>query len=118
VILVDTSVWIDHFRVAERRLVAHLLDDQVVAHQFVIGELAVGSLRRRAEILELLATLPASPIATHPEVRGLVETHGLAGTGLGWVDVHLLASARLGGHGLWTKDRRLMKAAGRLGLAT
>jgi predicted nucleic acid-binding protein len=116
VILVDTSVWIDHFRSADRALVARLLDDQVVCHPFVVGELAVGSLRRRAEILGLLAALPAAPVVGHAEVIRFVETQRLAGVGLGWIHVHLLASARLAGHDLWTTDRRLNAAARRLGL--
>jgi predicted nucleic acid-binding protein len=117
VILVDTSVWIDHFRSADRTLATYLLDAQVACHPFVVGELAVGSLRRRAEILRWLEALPAAPVVSHTEVMLFVETYGLAGVGLGWIDVHLLASACLAGHDLWTNDRRLEAAARRLGLA-
>lgn len=116
-ILVDTSVWIDHLHAADRALAAHLLDGRVACHPFVIGELAVGSLRRRAEILGLLGALPAAPIVSHGEVLTFIEARGLMGLGLGWIDVHLLASARLTGYTLWTKDRRLARAASRLGVA-
>ncbi len=116
-ILVDTSVWIDHLHAADRALAAHLLDGRVACHPFVIGELAVGSLRSRAEILELFGALPAAPIVSHGEVLMFIEAQALSGLGLGWIDVHLLASARLAGDTLWTKDRRLARAASRLGVA-
>ena len=116
-ILVDTSVWIDHLHAADRSLAAHLLDGRVACHPFVIGELAVGSLRSRAEILGLLGALPAAPIVSHGEVLMFIEARALMGLGLGWIDVHLLASARLAGYALWTKDRRLARAASRLGVA-
>jgi predicted nucleic acid-binding protein len=118
VILVDTSVWIDHLRSADPILVEHLLESRVLCHPFVIGELAVGVLRRRAELLDLLHALPSAPVAGHAEVLAFVEAHRLMGTGLGWIDVHLLASARLASHGLWTKDRPLTNAARRLGIAS
>ena len=117
-ILVDTSVWIDHLRGLDRTLVAHLLDGRVVCHRFVIGELAVGSLRNRSEVLSLLATLPAAPVVSHEEMLAFIDAHALMGLGLGWIDVHLLASARLAGQLLWTRDRRLAKAASGLGVAT
>lgn len=114
--LVDTSVWIDHFRRANPDL-EHLLDEgRVVTHPFVIGELACGSLSRRGEVLRLLEALPAAPVATHDEVMTFVERRRLHGSGLGWIDVHLLASARLSGHSLWSADRRLRSAALRFGL--
>jgi predicted nucleic acid-binding protein len=118
VILADTSVWIDHLRAADPALVALLLDGRVVCHPFVIGELAVGSLRRRAEILGLLEALPATPVVSHREVLSFVDVHRLMGLGLGWIDVHLLASARLVGDHLWTRDRRLARVALQLGVGS
>jgi predicted nucleic acid-binding protein len=117
VILVDTSVWIDHLHAVDRSLAAHLIDGRVACHPFVIGELAVGSLRSRTEILGLLGALPAAPIVSHAEVLTFIEVQVLMGLGLGWIDVHLLASARLAGYSLWTKDRRLARVASRLGVA-
>lgn len=117
-ILVDTSVWIDHLRGRDRTLVAQLLDGRVACHPFVIGELAVGSLRNRSEVLSLMATLPAVPVVSHAEMLAFIDAHALMGLGLGWIDVHLLASARLAGQSLWTRDRRLAKAASRLGVTT
>ncbi len=116
-ILVDTSVWIDHLRGRDRTLVAHLLDGRVACHPFVISELAVGSLRNKSEVLSLLATLPAAPVVSHEEMLAFIDAHALMGLGLGWIDVHLLASARLAGQPLWTRDRRLARAASRLGVA-
>jgi len=111
VILADTSVWIDHLRNGNRALVRHLDAGEVVCHPFVIGELACGRLSPRGAILGLLERLPAVPVASHDEAMTFVEAHRLDGRGLGWVDVHLLASALLGGARLWTLDRRLADAA-------
>jgi predicted nucleic acid-binding protein len=116
-ILVDTSVWVDHFRNADSRLTDLLLDGQALCHSFVVGELACGNLRRRAEVLVLLRALPQLPVLASEEALGFVEAHHLMGEGLGWVDVHLLASAHVSREGLWTKDRRLGEAARRLGVA-
>lgn len=117
--LVDTSVWVDHFR-GEKRAngLADLLDEQDLAvHPAIVGELALGYLgRRRREVLESLAELPVSVVAENGEVLEMVETHGLHGLGIGWVDAHLLASALLSGVRLWTFDRRLQAAAGRAGV--
>jgi predicted nucleic acid-binding protein len=117
-ILVDTSVWVDHLRRGGRGLETLLNDGKVLCHPFVVGELACGNLNNRAEVLSLLAALPAGPVASHDEVMFLVEDRGLTGKGLGWVDVHLLASAMLAGGRLWTKDRSLSAAADRLGVGT
>ncbi len=115
--LVDTSVWINHFRRPNMDL-EHLLDEgRVTTHPAVIGELACGSLRRRAEVLRLIEALPTAPVATHGEVMIFIERQHLHGTGLGWVDIQLLASARLSRQSLWSADRRLREAALRLGLA-
>ncbi len=115
--LVDTSVWIDHFRRPNADLEWLLDDGRVSTHPFVIGELACGSLTRRADVLRLIAALPFVPVATQDEVLAFVERQRLQGTGLGWIDVHLLASARLARQSLWSADRRLRTAALRLGLA-
>ena len=116
-VLVDTSVWIAHFRKGSPGL-AHLLDEgQVVCHPFVIGELACGNLRNRRDILELLTTLYTCQVATHVEALHFLETRCLMGTGLGYIDVHLLASAMLSRVPLWTLDRKLRKASSRLGIA-
>jgi predicted nucleic acid-binding protein len=117
VILVDTSVWVDHLRVADRQLAGLLLEEAVLCHPFVVGELACGALNRRSEILGLLRNLTQTPVVEHEEVLAFVEAHGLMGSGLGWVDVHLLASATLAGERFWTRDRRLAQAAHRLGVA-
>ncbi len=116
-ILVDTSVWVDHLRRGNAALAALLHEEQVLCHPFVVGELACGRLRRRAEVLELLARLPAAPLASHAETLVFVEGRRLMGQGLGWVDVHLLASASLAGRPLWTLDRSLAGAAGAINLA-
>jgi predicted nucleic acid-binding protein len=117
VILVDTSVWVDHLRRGDRELAAALEIGEVVCHDFVIGELACGRLSARAEILDLLAVLPRAPVVEHEEVISFVERHGLAGVGVGWIDAHLLASARLEQLELWTRDARLRRAALRSGVA-
>lgn len=115
--LVDTSVWVDHLRRGNTRLGRLLGDGLVLTHPFVVGELALGRMRRRPEILGLLGELPRAEAAQHGEVLEFVERHGLAGSGVGWVDAHLLVSAALSGVGLWTLDRRLSLAAQRLSLS-
>jgi len=117
VILVDTSVWVDHLRVADRQLTGLLLEAVVLCHPFVVGELACGALGRRSEVLGLLRNLPQAPVVDQDEVLAFIEAHTLMGSGLGWVDVHLLASAALAGERFWTRDRRLAQAARRLGIA-
>ncbi len=114
--LVDTSVWIQHLRHGNGRLAAMLDEGEVLCHPFVIGELACGTLHNRDELLELLAALPATRIAEHAEVLGFIAERGLAGRGLGWIDMHLLASALLGSYSLWTFDKALARAAGELAL--
>jgi len=117
-ILVDTSVWIDHFRRGNTTLAARLEEDVVWCHPFVIGELACGGLSDRAQILSLLAALPQPPLPEHREVLEFVDRNALAGSGLGWIDVHLLASARLGGIAIWTLDRTLERVATGIGLGS
>ena len=116
-ILVDTSVWVDHFRKGDRGLAALLKASNVVMHPFVVGELACGNLRKREQILALLRNLPRAAVATDDEVLFLIERYTLMGRGLGYVDVHLLASVALHGTArLWTRDKRLRAAADSLGL--
>jgi predicted nucleic acid-binding protein len=116
-VLVDTSVWVDHFRRGNDALAARLWEGAVWTHPFVIGELACGYLERRREILSLLSALPHVPLLEHGEVLAFVEARALMGRGIGWIDAHLLASATLGRLPLWTLDRRLAAAARRLRLA-
>lgn len=116
-ILADTSVWVDHFRTGNPRLAALLGDDRVACHPFVVGELACGNLRDRHDILGYFQHLPEVPVATHAEALRLVTAHGLEGSGVGWIDVHLLASALLATASLWTLDRQLRAAARRVGCA-
>ena len=110
-ILVDTSVWIEHLRVGSARLKSLLLDEQVLCHPFVVGELACGTLQRRSEILSLLKALPEAQLLEHEEVLSFLEARRLYGRGIGWVDAHLLASTLLTGCGLWTVDKPLRRAA-------
>jgi len=116
-ILVDTSVWIDHLRQSEPGLVAILEAGQVVMHPFIIGELACGNLGRRGELIALLQALPVAPVATDGEALGFIDRRHLMGRGIGYLDVHLLASVALDGDAtLWTRDRRLAAVAGDLAL--
>ena len=116
-ILVDTSVWIDHLRQGDTQLAAALEAVHVRVHPFVVGELVCGNLRARAEVLGLLQALPPILVATDKEVLFFMAGQNLMGRGIGYVDVHLLASARLGGALLWTRDKRLHAVAAELGMA-
>jgi predicted nucleic acid-binding protein len=117
-ILVDTSVWIDHFNAADPLLISLLTDERVLAHAYVIGEISLGSLRERDVVLGALRDLPAAPVATPDETFYLIEQAKLFNRGIGYVDTSLLASARLQpGVTIWTRDKRLGKVAGELGLA-
>ncbi|HEU4368755.1 MAG TPA: PIN domain-containing protein [Methylomirabilota bacterium] len=116
-ILVDTSVWVEHLRSGNPRLADELGAGRVLAHPFVIGELACGTLRNRREVLDLLGRLPAVPIAGHAEALDFLERRVLMGRGIGYIDVHLLASAALAAPArLWTRDRRLAAVAAELDL--
>ena len=117
-ILVDSSVWVDHLRSGDATL-ARLLDDgRVIAHPFVVGELALGSLRQRELILTALQDLPQAVVASDIEVLRFINQQALYGLGIGYVDAHLLASARLtAGGSLWTRDKRLQAVADQLGVA-
>lgn len=117
-ILVDTSVWIDHLRKRVPPLAAALEEGRVLVHPFVLGELACGHLKNRAEVLQLLGALPGAPVAADPEAMGYIERHRLMGRGVGYVDIHLLASVALAGAArIWTRDRRLALVAAELNLA-
>jgi predicted nucleic acid-binding protein len=116
-VLVDTSVWIDHFHRADARLQDCLQAGQVWVHTVVIGELAAGRLKQRADILRHLQKLPRGDEIDLAEGLHLLEEHQLMGRGLSWSDVQLLAAARIDGLKLWTRDRSLAKAATELGLA-
>jgi predicted nucleic acid-binding protein len=106
-VLVDTSVWVSHLREGNTTLERLLNDGDVVCHPFIVGELACGNLKNRAEILSLLQALPTSIQAEHDEVMKFIENNRLMGKGLGYVDVHLLAAASLTGAPLWTIDKKL-----------
>jgi len=108
--LVDTSVWVDHLRRRNATLVALLEQTQVWTHAFIVGELACGNLAQRDKVLSALTALPQAPVAGHDEVLAFLEAHRLMGRGLGWVDIHLLASAKLGKLPFWTLDKRLATA--------
>jgi predicted nucleic acid-binding protein len=113
-ILVDTSVWVSHLREGEIGLTVLLNEGHVVCHPFIVGELACGNLTNRAKILSLLRALPMVSQPRHEEVMEFIDGHRLMGEGLGYVDVHLLASAVLTDVALWTFDRRLIEAASKL----
>ncbi len=116
--LVDTSVWIDHLRRGDSKLTLLLEQGSVLMHPFVIGEIACGSLSQRQKILNLLGDLPASSVADHSEALRFIDRHSLHGSGMGYIDVHLLASTALtSGARLWTRDRRLQTIAVDIGLA-
>jgi predicted nucleic acid-binding protein len=115
-ILVDTSVWVDHFRTGNATLRRLLGAGEIGCHSFVIGELACGTLHNRRNVLELLGKLPVIASVEDFEVRELIDAHRLMGRGLGWVDVHLLSAAMIAGVSLWTLDRQLSRAAHRIGI--
>jgi len=118
VILVDTSAWVEHLRNGDERLTAWLNRGEVLGHPFVMGELALGDLRRRAAFLSHLQDLPQAVVASDDEVLRLIDRHPLFGRGIGYVDAHLLAAALLtAGSKLWTRDRRLQAVAAQLDLA-
>ncbi|MGA3249381.1 MAG: PIN domain-containing protein [Paraburkholderia sp.] len=117
-ILVDTSVWIDHINASDPVLSSLLTEERVLAHPYVIGEISLGSLRERDVVLGALLDLPRAPIATPEETFYLIEREGLFNRGIGYVDTSLLASARLGpGITIWTRDKRLKKVADDLDLS-
>ena len=117
-ILVDTSVWIDHLRVGEDKLVALLNGGRVLTHPFVIGELACGNIHNRAEVLKLLKNLPQAPVASQEEMLFFIDNNKLMGRGIGFIDAHLMAAtAMVDSSRIWTRDKRLERAASDLNLA-
>ena len=115
-ILIDTSIWIDHLRNDNAELVGLINRSRILVHPFVIGELALGHLKQRRQMLGALSDSPQAIVATDPEVLSLIERAHLNGTGIGYIDAHLLASAKLTDALLWTRDKRLVSAAENLGL--
>jgi predicted nucleic acid-binding protein len=114
-ILVDTSVWIDHLQNSIALLADALEAEDVLVHPFIIGELACGEMKRRREVLGLLSTLPSIVVATDEETLHFIERHHLMGKGIGYIDAHLLASITLAGSAqLWTRDKRLRVIAEKL----
>jgi len=116
-VLVDTSIWIDHLKKGNIHLEKLLLDIEVACHPFIIGELACGNLKNSSEILSLLHSLPQTPDVENDEVVLFIEKNKLMGRGIGLIDVHLLASARLAHIPIWTRDKRLLKASASLQIA-
>ncbi|MCO5044890.1 MAG: PIN domain-containing protein [Verrucomicrobia bacterium] len=116
-ILVDTSVWIDHLREGNRVLAKLLTDGDVLCHPFIIGEVACGHLRQRREIIALLHTLPSLDRVSDDEALFFIEKHRLYGKGIGLIDIHLLASCSIGSCQLWTKDKRLLRIADNMGIS-
>ena len=117
-ILVDTSVWIDHLRRKNDALAGLLEAGEILSHPFVIGELALGEISQRTLVLEYLSQLPSATAASHDEILQFIERRRLFGRGIGYVDVHLLAAVELTPGGLlWTSDKRLHRTANDLGIA-
>ena len=116
-VLVDTSIWVTHLRRGSRQLESLLMDAEVMCHPFIIGELACGNLKNRSEIISLLQSLPMVPTIEFDEFLFFIDKNRLMGKGIGFVDVHLLASAQLTGIPLWTADKRLKSSADQLKLA-
>ena len=115
-VLVDTSIWVAHLRKGNRQLEKSLMDAEVICHPFIIGELACGTISNRTEILSLLKSLPSAPVLEFDELMYFIDENQMMGIGIGFVDVHLLASARLSGTFLWTADKKLNSAATKLSL--
>jgi predicted nucleic acid-binding protein len=116
-ILIDTSIWVDHLRTPNATVARLLEDREVLVHPFVIGELALGNLQHRSPVLDTLSLLPQAVVASHDETLEFVDQHRLFRFGIGYVDAHLLASTRLtSGATLWTRDKRLRRATDRLAL--
>ena len=115
-VLVDSSVWVQHLRVANQALTALLQNYEVLTHEFIIGELACGNLRNRKEILSLFERFPKTPTVSFHELVYFLGRNALSGSGIGFVDAHLLASAQLSSTPIWTLDKALEASALKLGL--
>ncbi|MGD9344600.1 MAG: VapC toxin family PIN domain ribonuclease [Candidatus Aminicenantes bacterium] len=116
-VLADTSIWVSHFRDKNPPHRSLLMEGQIICHPFIIGDLACGNLKNRDEILSLLEALPAATKASHEEIMRFIDRNQLMGIDLDYVDVHLLASARLSTALLWTKNKNLKEAADLLHIA-
>ncbi len=116
-VLVDTSVWVTHLRQGSRHLEELLMNDEVVCHPFIVGELACGNIKNRRVFLTLLQSLPMVPTLILDELLYFIDRHKLMGTGVGFVDAHLLASAQLSKTPLWTSDHKLESVALKLKVA-
>ena len=117
-ILVDTSIWIDHLRGDEEGLIQLLNDAKVLVHPFVTGELALGNLNNREAVMGALQNLPQACVATDGEVLRLIQAKSLFGCGIGYIDAHLVAAVLLmPGTRLWTRDKRLLAASAQLGMS-
>ena len=110
-VLVDTSIWISHFRENNSHLKKLLIDESVACHPFIVGELACGNIKNRKEIILLLQALPQTLVAEGDEILAFIEHNKIMGIGIGLIDVHLLASALLTNLPLWTSDKRLRTTA-------
>jgi predicted nucleic acid-binding protein len=115
-ILVDSSIWMNHFRAINQRLFDLLDADLVSSHPWIVGEIACGNLARRESVISSLKALPQITVATDNEVLHFIDKHQIAGKGLGYVDMHLLASAAIAREKVWTADRRMTEVASLLGL--
>jgi predicted nucleic acid-binding protein len=115
-VLVDTSVWIHHFRIGEPALQKLLGEEEVLTHPFIIGEIACGNITNRQEILSLLRALPGAKIGEEKEVLLFIEKHQLYGKGLGYIDAHLMVSSLLSKSLFWTFDNKLKKASKQFGI--
>lgn len=116
-ILADTSIWIEHFRSGLPEFASLLSEGSILAHPVIIGELATGNLRNRAQVLAQLDVLPRATCGSNEECMLFLEQRRLYGRGIGWNDIQILVASRLSGSALWSVDRRLMEAASELGIA-
>ncbi len=117
-VLVDTSVWIDHFRKSNQRLIRILENQLVVVHPFIIGELALGSIKNRSDVLNMLGSLPSTPVVREYDILQMIEDRRLFASGIGYTDAHILASALIASDiRIWTHDKRLHTISENLGVA-
>jgi len=116
VIIVDANIWIDHLRSRDKHLVSLIEKDQAFVHPYTVAEVSLGSLRNREEVVRQLSLFQAPPLASHEDVMSIIEWNKLAGTGIGYVDCHLLTATLLMGGRLWTRDRRLSAQSAKMGI--
>jgi len=115
-ILVDTSIWIDHLNNSNNELIRLLNSNRVCIHPFIIGELSCGNIANRKELLSLLRALPRVEPVLEEEIFTLIENKNLYGIGLGIVDINLIASALIHDVKIWTHDKSLNKIAKKLNI--